>query len=90
MRNEHWSRILRVQRNEPNFKAYKNTRICSAHFGDNDYDISKTGKRLLKKSAVPRIAVGIRLKEKEIINKNVFSLQLLSHCWAKVSEMGIL
>ncbi|KAF9407450.1 hypothetical protein HW555_012528, partial [Spodoptera exigua] len=53
-RKEIWSRIIREQRKEPYFKPHKNTRVCSAHFCDNDVEISKSGLRRLKVSAIPR------------------------------------
>lgn len=58
-RKEIWSRIIRKQRKEPYFKPHKNTRVCSAHFCDNDIEISKAGLRRLKGSAIPRFEIKV-------------------------------
>lgn len=59
VRKEHWSRIIRAQRKEPYFKPHKNTRVCSVHFCGKDVDISKSGLRRLKVSAVPQLDIEV-------------------------------
>ncbi|XP_048486757.1 uncharacterized protein LOC105381188 isoform X3 [Plutella xylostella] len=55
VRKEIWCRIIREQREEPYFKPHKNTRVCSAHFCDKDFDVSKAGLQRLKDSALPQL-----------------------------------
>ncbi|XP_041979319.1 uncharacterized protein LOC121733208 [Aricia agestis] len=60
-RREIWCRILRKQRQEAYFKPALNTRICSAHFGLEDFTISERGQRRLKDTAVPRCQIEIEI-----------------------------
>ncbi|CAG5043838.1 unnamed protein product, partial [Parnassius apollo] len=52
-KRESWIQFIRKNRSEEKWLPSKYSRICSAHFKEDDKYITKTGRVYLKKSAVP-------------------------------------
>ncbi|XP_050439629.1 uncharacterized protein LOC126845113 isoform X3 [Adelges cooleyi] len=48
-----WTNAIRMF--QPDFTPTTHTKICSSHFIESDYNLSFTGKKMLKKEAVPSV-----------------------------------
>ncbi|KAI8427274.1 hypothetical protein MSG28_014867 [Choristoneura fumiferana] len=52
---EAWTSFVRTDRSEPNWCPTEHTYLCSAHFRENDFIYTLTGRKFTKLSAVPSI-----------------------------------
>ncbi|XP_050439886.1 uncharacterized protein LOC126845282 isoform X1 [Adelges cooleyi] len=63
---------------QPDFTPATHTKICSSHFIESDYNLSFTGKKMLKKEAVPSV---FKLAMFFLILKHVRNYSMLK--WSK-------
>ncbi|CAH2217981.1 jg2503 [Pararge aegeria aegeria] len=58
-RREQWVKAVQLERQENDWMPSKSSRICSIHFRDDDFYLSKKGFRMIKRVATPSCTVCI-------------------------------
>lgn len=61
VRKRRWMKAVQLERHDKEWMPSNGSKICSIHFKDDDFYLSKKGFQMLKKDAVPICTVSIEM-----------------------------
>ncbi|KAL0893662.1 hypothetical protein ABMA27_013820 [Loxostege sticticalis] len=82
VRKRRWMKAVQLERHDKEWMPSNGSKICSIHFKDDDFYLSKKGFQMLKKDAVPICTIHLPPNiattycHTNIINANVFDCNI--------------